>query len=71
MDQPNTIRAWQSKTLFLNGFMGLVMFVALFFPQVAGIGDWVKAHADVIGMVWAGVNMVLRLITKDKIVLRD
>lgn len=63
--------AWQSKTLLLNGIAGLIMFVSLFVPAASGVSTWISAHADVVGMVWAGLNMVLRLISKDKIVLKD
>lgn len=64
-------KPWQSKTLFLNALAGLILFVSLFVPQASVAGEYLKNHADVVGMVWAGLNMVLRLITKDKIQLGD
>lgn len=58
-----TKKPWFSKTLILNLVMALS---ALVFPQV---GEWVSANPDTMVFVWAGVNAVLRFVTKDKIQL--
>lgn len=50
--------AWQSKTLIVNAVLALS---ALFLPSV---GDWVQGHGTEVGLVFAGLNMVLRLLTK-------
>lgn len=51
---------WKSKTLWIN----LLMAIAAFFPAV-------QAHldAETMGMVFAGVNGILRVVTKEKVSL--
>lgn len=61
---PTTKAPWLSKTLILN----LVMAVAAFIP---GVGTYIAAHPDIAMSVLAGVNFILRLVTKDKISLQD
>ena len=51
-----------SKTLWIN-----VIMAALAFVPVAN--TWVVAHPEVTMLFFAGVNFLLRLITKDKITL--
>lgn len=62
---------WQSKTMILN-FIGAVLSVVAFFSDKGGpVSAWIAANAATIGIVWSGLGMVLRLITKDKVVLID
>ncbi len=56
-------KLYQSKTLWVN----LVMAVAAFIP---GVGEWVSQNAEAAGAIVAGINAVLRLITKEKVSLK-
>lgn len=58
-------KPWQSKTLILNF---VVAACALFAP---GASAYISAHPEVVAGVFAGANIVLRLISKDKISLVD
>ncbi len=64
-------KPWQSKTILLNGVMGLAAFVALFIPQASVIKQFIDANAVSIGTIWSVLNIILRTITKDKISLQD
>ncbi len=62
---------WQSKTMILN-FIGAVLSVVAFFSDKGGpIAAYISSNAATIGIVWAGLGMVLRMVTKDKVVLAD
>lgn len=54
-----------SKTLWLNFIVALC---AIFFP---GAGSYIAAHPEVVLAVFSGLNILLRLISKDKISLGD
>lgn len=56
----NEKKPWQSKTLWVNALLS----VAAFFP---GVAEHVTPEA--IGIVFGLANMVLRIITKDRVVL--
>lgn len=56
---------WQSKTLIVNLIMALA---ALFFP---GVGEYVKAHPELVMSVFAGLNIALRFLTKGAIQIGD
>lgn len=64
-------KPWQSKTMLLNGVVGLAAFVALFVPAASGVKTFVDAHASEIGLFWSMANLALRAITKDKIALGE
>ena len=57
-------KAWMSKTLWANLLMAVVAVIAVWVPAVANI-----VNEEAVLMLFAMVNMVLRLVTKDKIVL--
>lgn len=61
--QPGVKLPWLSKTLWVNMIMALA---ALFWPAV---GDAIASHPEVAAVVWAAVNMLLRWITKDRLIL--
>lgn len=63
-------RPWESKTLWLNA---VVAVVALVQNVVPGIHAWLAdpGHMATVGLVWAGLGTVVRLLTKDRVVLRD
>lgn len=64
-------RPWQSKTLFVNGVMGGLSALALFWPGASGLAEWLNGHAAEVGMAWGILNIVLRAVTKDKVSLSD
>lgn len=64
-------KPWQSRTIVINAVMGLIMFICLFLPQAAVAKTWIEGNAAAIGIVWSLLGMVLRAISKDKIVLGD
>ncbi len=55
---------WQSKTILVNILMGLAMILAQFNPSAA---EFIKQYLGEAGTAWAIINIVLRLISKDKI----
>jgi len=57
-------KAWMSKTLWTNVVMAIFAVVAAWVPKV---GEVVNEEAVI--MMFAMINMILRLVTKDKIVL--
>ena len=67
----NSKKPWQSKTVWLNVIMGVSLALSSLVPGGLAVHDWVGAHMDLIGMVWAGANVVLRFISKDKLSLED
>lgn len=63
--------ALKSKTIWINTVMGVLAAIAAFVPQASGIAEWIGANQALIGVVWAGLNIGLRLITKDAVKLVD
>lgn len=53
-----------SKTFWLN-------ILAAVTPLLPVVGEWVQANVVVFGMLWGAAGVVLRFITKDKVVLID
>lgn len=60
-----TKKPWLSKTLWVNLILGVS---AMFIP---GVHDWVLAHGDIVASIFAGLNILLRFITKGSIQLVD
>lgn len=56
-------KPWQSKTLWV----GLIAAVVPFFPPAAAV---IAANPEVASIVLSGVFSVLRLITKDRVVIK-
>jgi len=52
----------KSKTFYL----GLVTALA---PLLPGVGAWVADNVATVGLVWGGLTVLLRLVTKDKVTL--
>jgi len=71
MPEVQTKYPWQSKTILLNGVIALAGFVAMFLPQASVVPAFIQAHAEAIGLFWGVLNIVLRAVTKDAIVLKD
>jgi len=58
-------KPWESKTLWMNLIIAVA---AMASPKVH---DYIGAHPDVVSAVWAFANVVLRLVSKDKIQIKD
>ena len=54
-----------SKTLWVNFIMAMS---ALFIPAIK---EWMVASPDMVAMIFSGVNMLLRLVTKQKLGLSE
>ena len=52
-----------SKTLWANFIMAVG---ALFFPPAS---NWLASNPEAVALIFTGVNIVLRLLTKDKLSL--
>ena len=68
---PEGKKPWQSRTLVLNGVVGLCAAVGLFLPGALSISDWIAANGASVTLVWSLANMVLRVVTKEKVTLID
>ena len=53
-------KPWLSKTIWSN----IIMAVVAFFP---GVNEWFVANPDALVMMFTIANVLLRLITKDKL----
>lgn len=53
-----------SKTILMNILMGLAMIVGVFY---APAGEFIKTYFSEMGMGWAFVNVILRVITNKEI----
>ncbi len=60
-----TKKPWFSKTLWTNVVVALA---AVFAP---GVKEWISANPETLVMIWAGLNAVLRFVTKDKITFSE
>ncbi len=57
-------QVWQSKTVWTN----LILAILAFIPDAQA---YVVAHPEVFVLAFAGVNVILRLVTKDAIQILD
>lgn len=55
---------YTSKTILVNILMGVAMIVAVFSPSAS---DFIKNYFAEAGTAWALINVVLRLVTKNKV----
>jgi hypothetical protein len=60
-----------SKTIIVNAVLGVCIALAAFVPALGSVADFIKANALAIGSAWSVLGIVLRMVTKDKIVLVD
>ena len=59
------VKPWYlSKSILVNIIMGIAMVVASFKP---GAADFIKQYLGEAGTAWAFINIILRLVSKDKI----
>lgn len=58
------------KSVFLSKtfYFGVLSALAPLFPAV---GEWVAGNVAAVGIVWGAATVLLRFITKDKVVLKD
>jgi len=61
----DTKKPWQSKTLLLNAIVALL---AIFHPASA---EFIAGHPGEVAISFSILNMLLRLISKDKISLSE
>lgn len=64
-------KPWQSKTMLVNGVLGALTFAGLFIPGMDGVKVFIDAHGAEIAMVWSLLNIALRTVTKEAIVLGE
>jgi hypothetical protein len=64
-------KPWLSKTIILNFILGAIAAAIPFVPALHVVSDWISANVALVGVVWSALNIALRFITKDKIVLVD
>lgn len=62
---------YQSKTVLINMIAGVALAIAPAMPGGQVVAEWLNGNVEMIGMVWAGLNVALRFITKDKVKLFD
>jgi len=69
----DTKKPWFSKSIILNAVGLILSAVVMFVPQVSSIQAWLAApsHLAIIGSVWGVLGIIFRLVSKDKISLRD
>lgn len=66
-----TVKPWLSKTIWLNALGLVIAAIALFVPAASGVASFLQSNAAVVGVVWSGLGIVLRLITKNAVSLVD
>lgn len=64
-------KPWTSKTILFNAVMSLVGVAAVFLPEANAVAVWMNGNVGTIAAVWSVLNILLRFVTKDKIVLVD
>jgi len=58
-------KPWLSKTLWVN-LIGAAS--AMFFPPV---GDFISSNPEIVMVLWSGINMLLRLVTKGAVSIQS
>lgn len=64
-------KPWESKTVLVNAALALIGVVAMFYAPASSVADWINGNGVLITSLWGVLNVVLRLITKDRITLTD
>lgn len=64
-------KPWQSKTIVVNAVLGLMAALAVFMPGANDVASFINSHGGEIAVGWSILNVLLRLITKEKITLVD
>jgi len=61
-------KPWLSKTVWFGVLTAVAPFIAELSPAAEA---WISGNTATIGMIWGALAVVLRLVTKDKVVLKD
>lgn len=62
---------YTSKTIWMNIIMGVCTALVPALPFAGQAGAWITANGAIIGTVWMGLGILLRLVTKDAIKLGE
>jgi len=57
-------KPWMSKTIWANMLMAILALIGMWVPKVSEI-----VTSEMVMMLFAMINMILRLVTKDKMIL--
>ena len=60
-----------SKTIWFNLITGLLVTVSAVWPNASFATQWIATNRPFIDAGWAGLNVILRLVTKEKVQLFD
>lgn len=66
-----SVKPWQSKTIVISAVLGALSLAALFWPGASDAVVWFNANGAVVSSIWAGLAIVLRLVSKGSISLSD
>lgn len=70
-NSPTTKPHYLSKTLWLNAIMGVCAAMTAVIPALAGVNTFLQANMATITIAWSVLNVILRLVTKDKLSLEE
>lgn len=62
---------WQSKTILVNFAVMFVGALAIMVPSMVPVKAWIDANGVTIATALGVIGMILRVVSKDKIVLGD
>lgn len=66
------VKNWYlSKTIWLNLIGGICVALAAILPGANSVQQWLVDNAALLGGAWSVLGVILRLISKDKVVLVD
>ena len=66
-----TKKPWFSKTILINSLLGVCLGLSPFIPSLQGVVDFIKNNLIMIGVIWSGLAVFLRVISKGSISLED
>ncbi len=62
---------YKSKTMLLGIVTGIVGALCVAIPKLKPVNDFLASNVATIGIVWGVLTSILRVISKDKIVLTE
>lgn len=62
---------WKSKSMLFSMATGLFGVLVVAMPSLKPANDWLAANLGTVSIVWGVLGSILRMVTKDKIVLVD
>jgi hypothetical protein len=66
-----TKKPWESRTLLVSALIGIATAISALVPQAQVVSDYINSHGTQIAIGWSLLATILRLVTKDKVSLRD